>query len=339
MLARAVYLRDAMDAFCESEGFDYYKLTKKEWSQAEFLLELLMPFKRCSQRLQETHRPSIDKVFWVYETLYNELDQFSEVLNQPAHKNYPWAQEIKPALNALHKKLTKYYSRTGKPFVYTDGVIFQPRGKLALFKQASWDTGDAEKYSRECRDRYVSNYEHCDIENNSTNALGSSKRSYAKSSMSEDDEYEQMLRSLNSNTVQNEYDRYASTPRETADIETLSWWRVFGEPFPHLRLQVRNTLAVPPTGAGVERQFSKSGKVATPTRWSISANRITQVMMLKDSLERRKRPIKMMDGAGLGVGYVITDGDDNLPPKEWRDKWWESRVKGSEVPTRKKARM
>jgi hypothetical protein len=61
--------------------------------------------------------------------------------------------------------------------------------------------------------------------------------------------------------------------------------------------------------------------------------------MLKDSLERRKKSIKMMEGASLGVRYIITDAGDNLPPKEWRDKWWESRTKDSEVPTKKKTRM
>ena len=39
------------------------------------------------------------------------------------------------------------------------GVIFQPRGKLSLFKTYSWEEGDIDKYSQACRDKYVSEYE------------------------------------------------------------------------------------------------------------------------------------------------------------------------------------
>ena len=38
------------------------------------------------------------------------------------------------------------------------GVIFQPHGKLSLFKTYSWE-GNIDKYSQACQDKYVSEYE------------------------------------------------------------------------------------------------------------------------------------------------------------------------------------
>jgi hypothetical protein len=76
-----------------------------------------------------------------------------------------------------------------------------------------------------------------------------------------------MLSSLPSDPAgDNEYDQYSNTPRLVVQVGTraLDTWRTLAETsFPRLGLMVRSTLAVPATGAGVERQFSRSGKVET----------------------------------------------------------------------------
>jgi hypothetical protein len=37
----------------------------------------------------------------------------------------------------MSKKLAKYYTKTDKPYVYADGVILEPQGKLVHFDQES----------------------------------------------------------------------------------------------------------------------------------------------------------------------------------------------------------
>ena len=49
---------------------------------------------------------------------------------------------------------------------------------------------------------------------------------------------------------------------------------------------VRDILAVPATGAGVERQFSKSGKVETTYRARINPITTSDIMIYKDYLKR-----------------------------------------------------
>src|SRR5436309_8566815 len=67
-----------------------------------------------------------------------------------------------------------------------------------------------------------------------------------------------------SRTMLNEYDRYMSTEPSTGT--TLESWKQLQPALPHLALMARDTFAVPATGAGVERQFSKSGRIDTWAR-------------------------------------------------------------------------
>ena len=53
------------------------------------------------------------------------------------------------------------------------------------------------------------------------------------------------------------------------------------------REEVRDTLAVPATGAGVERQFSRSGRIVTPLRHRLNPETVHDIMMYKNDLARK----------------------------------------------------
>ena len=75
MLDRAVYLQDAIIAFTSNQPeHAHLQLCAIEWEQAKFLRDLLHPFKLCNDRIEATIRPGIDKVFPLYEVLFNGLD-------------------------------------------------------------------------------------------------------------------------------------------------------------------------------------------------------------------------------------------------------------------------
>ena len=65
-----------------------------------------------------------------------------------------WLKALAPALDTLQGKLRKYYSLTDALFVYPNAIIFNPRGKLELFKRPNWSgygaEYNAESYSRRC---------------------------------------------------------------------------------------------------------------------------------------------------------------------------------------------
>jgi hypothetical protein len=68
---------------------------------------------------------------------------------------------------------------------------------------------------------------------------------------------------------------------------------------------VHDTLAVPPTGAGVEREFSKSGRVASWTQSRLNAETISQVMIYKNFLARGGREIQIKEDSEMSLGIAV----------------------------------
>ena len=229
-----------------------------------------------------------------------------------------------PALDALRDKLRKYYSLTDASFVYPNATIFQPRGKLGLFNRSNFSaygpdyTGDA--YSRRCRDRFIRDYQNNEIRSPSPPL--SLKRPYSAID-NQDDEWEQVLQSLALEKPSNEYDRYISSPLVTYAIPALDWWRQNDSGYPKLSLMVRDTLAVPATGAGVERQFSRSGRIVTPLRHRLNPETVHDIMIYKNDLARkRQEELDLWEN----VGAMVVEEERKIeeePPylKEWKDQW------------------
>ena len=181
------------------------------------------------------------------------------------------------------------------PFVYPDSCILEPRGKLILFKQPRFGGGSegqyVEKYRRECRQRYVQDYEPLEL-----NTINPRKRPYEESSDDDDDgdalQYHSFLhQQVHGSTAENEFDRYLLTPPPDKKVKTLDYWHDHSHDFPHLNLMARDRFAVPATGAGVERMFSKSGRVATWTRARLQSMTIVETMLYKEFLGRLGHPL------------------------------------------------
>jgi len=136
MIERILYLRKPAEQFLAERNKTYLLLEKKEWDHCELLLTILLPSKKASHRLQTTRRPTIDAIFWYYETLFNELDEFDDMFTIQANRNRSWIQELKRAVDRMSAKLRKYYTKTNDTFVYDDDAILHLRGKT-IFTQDS----------------------------------------------------------------------------------------------------------------------------------------------------------------------------------------------------------
>jgi hypothetical protein len=87
----------------------------------------------------------------VYESLFNELDRLSDVIEDPHNSEHHWLNALKSALDAMVASLRKYYNKTAGKLVYFNGVLFEPRSKLSLFRQASWSDIDIQAYLADTR--------------------------------------------------------------------------------------------------------------------------------------------------------------------------------------------
>jgi hAT family C-terminal dimerisation region len=101
-------------------------------------------------------------------------------------------------------------------------------------------------------------------------------------------------------TIQNEFDRYLLAPPAPHGTKTLEYWRKTGcYEFPHMALMVRDVYAVPASGAGVEREFNKSVKIANPGRANLKAETIEESMMYKPYLARKRKAIREANGKDI----------------------------------------
>ena len=81
-------------------------------------------------------------------------------------------------------------------------------------------------------------------------------------------------------------------------------------------MMVRDILAVSTTEAGVERQFSKSGKVEIKLRARIDLIKTCEFMMYTDMLTRKNRALTMTQ-----VITCVRDNETELNEEELSSEW------------------
>ena len=106
----------------------------------------------------------------------------------------------------------------------------------------------------------------------------------------------------------------------------LEWWHRNSNEYPRLARMVRDVLAVPGTGAGVERIFSIAGKVAISTHASLDPSTIQDAMMFKNHLIHHGRPLQFEKFAGLMLGEEMQVENEDGPAADWCPNWWISNI-------------
>src|SRR5205814_7533594 len=76
----------------------------------------------------------------------------------------------------------------------------------------------------------------------------------------------------------NEFSSYMQIKRDGTITNALKWWKGSQSMYPKLSKMAHDVMAVPATGAGVEREFSISGRVVTKQRNQLSPTTIRDIM-------------------------------------------------------------
>ena len=129
-----------------------------------------------------------------------------------------------------------------------------------------------------------------------------------------------MISSLPIDAIINEYDAYISAPRIVEKgFRLLDIWRTFTRVArSHLGLMTREAFAVPAIGAGLKRQFSKSGKIETKLRARIDPITTSLTMMYTNMLKRKKRILDMSQVV-TGVGEYEIESNEEESSSKWRN--------------------
>ena len=315
-----------------------FALSDREWELAEFLLRFLEPFRHATNSIQATERPSLHKTFVMYEKLYNNLKNVKAIFNKMT--TVPeWFDQVRNAIDQMWEKIKCHYSKTNKPSAYVDANILHPGKKLHLFKKKDSSfadiPGQAQIYEQEARARFDKYYNH--LEDKSLNPLNpvqssnSLKRKRTEDSDSDDDSDD------DDTSAYNELDHYLRVKRDKLVRDALPWWRTCHGMFPKMGLWYRDVAAVPASGAGVEREFSISGNVATKKRPRLRAKTISDTMMYKRWRARRGNPIPHIDDErGIPDEYDEDESDAesefderNIELESWLAEWMAEKELGS----------
>jgi len=63
------------------------------------------------------------------------------------------------SIEGMETILKHYYNKTQFPTVYGDGMILNPRTKLVIFNEETWEDTASEEYSNACRRRFIQEYD------------------------------------------------------------------------------------------------------------------------------------------------------------------------------------
>ena len=333
MIERAVYLQEAINPWVQSRlELKEFALSNREWELAEFLLRFLEPFRHATNSIQATGRPTLHQTFIMYEKLFNNLDNVKAIFEK-MEAVPEWFEEVRNAINSMWTKLKDYYTKTKHPSAYVDANILHPAKKLSLFKKKDSSfadiPGQAGIYEAQARERFETIYNTQAA--TSVDELNPRKRKR----MSDDPDYKSETSSDDDTFDYNEFDHFLRTKRDKTVRDGLVWWRSSHGMFPKTSLWYRDVAAVPASGAGVEREFSISGNVATKKRNRLTAKTISDTMIYKRWCARRGNPIPDIMEVVMLEEYEENDSDvesefdeRNYELEAWLAVWMEKKDLG-----------
>ena len=320
------------------------QLSNAEWEQAEVLLMFLLPFKRCTARFEcNSDQTEIDYVFFAYNTMYDHIDDVKTKLESGTGIGaLPCAQYMLKAIGEMEVVLKKYYQKTAFPTVYADGMILNPRTKLIIFEDPSWEDASAEEYSNACRRRFVEMYDTSkttsagpafpsttspsaaspSVESPSSSTAISGARTRKRTASQIDPEYHQALLNRSAKRRRNDYDRFIESPNDPDIPSGIGWWKAHYLQYKDLAMMARDILAVPASGCAVERQFSISGRMAIWQRNRLSPRVISDAMIYKAALAHTRCPLRAELDNIDDVDQLPVEEKEGTIPDEWIAGWW-----------------
>jgi hAT family C-terminal dimerisation region len=224
-------------------------------------------------------------------------------------------------------KLNKHYTQTALPHVYSDAVILNPNIRMGMFDdewEERYGAGTANQYRENCRQRFLENYAIRPSASVTPEVPNPRKRKLSETS---DLNFAKFVKKLQTDEGPNdEFETYLTTkiafPPELELQSVLDWWKNNSSIFPTLTKMVRDVFAVPCTGAGVEREFSRGRRVATWGRSRLHPDTIQRCMMYKDYLGRMGNPLAMWEDTEEDKKELQKEMDLYFVPPEWEEDWW-----------------
>ncbi len=172
MLIKAHDLRSEITQFCEKYSTIYLLFNNDEWSQIEYLIDLLKSFCLFIKKLSSIRTFTINMIFKIYNRLFEHL---KKTFHELSRKRVSWKKNLLKAIKTIQKKLTKYYNQTRKDLrllcdktIWLHSTIDDSMFQTAEWKIKSDETFWHEVYLKALKKMYHE-YKHQTSENTSFN--------------------------------------------------------------------------------------------------------------------------------------------------------------------------
>ncbi|KAJ5522962.1 hypothetical protein N7513_012065 [Penicillium frequentans] len=277
MLRRAKRLRVFITKYCDQFNCKDFVLDDDQWRQIDYLLCLTKPFFDYTLALSKTRDVTSHLVFQIYNLLFEHIERSKIQLQR---KRVVWKKQMLISLEASHAKLRDYYKETDymQGHIYAVCTMLSPDNRFQFFLSDDW--ADA----KELRDQYRVAFRDAltPIQERLTSASaqgpqgpspGSTTRSFLHNLVRTQKAYSKVT----PGPVMDELTQYLDG--NVTDSEPLSFWRENQFRFPAIAALARDVLAIPATGAGVERLFNTARDICHYRRGRMKSKTIEELML------------------------------------------------------------
>jgi hypothetical protein len=265
MLERALELRGPLgDVATLDKDLHAYQITDEEWSMLETVCDLLKMFKRATDCLSGSTYPTLNAAIPVYNYLMDMIEDFMETHRESA--------VLVEAARAAWDKLSTYYSKS-EAAVYAVATVIDPSLKLDYHRRNEWED-EYIKAARGHLGRVFGTYWVPAAQSRPVDSPGDPESDF---------NWRQFInRTMKRPRIaeKDELGAYLASPPAEFDADALQWWKANAKAYPRLAEVARDYLAIPASGAAVERMFSGGTDLVVDKRGSLSAEAIRACMCL-----------------------------------------------------------
>jgi hypothetical protein len=126
----------------------YLLLDNDEWSQIEYLIDLLKSFCLFIKTLSSTRTFTINMIFKIYNRLFEHL---KKTFHRLSRKRISWKKNLLKAIKTTQEKLTKYYNQTQNDLrlLYDKAILLHSTIDDSMFQIVEWKVKSDETFWHE----------------------------------------------------------------------------------------------------------------------------------------------------------------------------------------------
>lgn len=275
MLKEALQAKTQIKKWIENQNY-LPPFTPEDWSHLQQIENVLSKFDEFTQ-LVSRRQPQISLAIPIYYELHDLMHDAASAQGDFSGLS----SEISSAVSAGMKKYRKYYDLMDAQDAYYIALILDPRFKTLLLEKELGGDAAIEvitSIKEQLHKRYPSK----------SDQDSSAQREQNTKPQSIEDRVLQKLQPQKKQ--RSDIDRYFEedlvTVHESVTKEKdwlFSWWRMYRDEYPRMAAAARDYLAVPASEVAVERLFSRGRDLLGVRRYSLNAETMRRVMLLRDA--------------------------------------------------------